>query len=93
MNLKKMVSQFNDVFSGLGLIKSNATIHVDKNVSPVIDLPLKIPFAIQDQVRKELDRLIELRVITEPLNLLNGSTRLLFSKNLLALESVWIQQN
>ena len=57
---QKMVSHFNDVFSGLGLNKSNATIHVDKNVTPVIDPPHKIPFAIQDQVRKELDRMIEL---------------------------------
>ena len=62
---EQLVSIFKDVFSGLGLIKSNAVIHIDKTVNPVIDPPRKIPFVIQDQVYDDLNRMIQLGVITE----------------------------
>ena len=53
----KMVSEFKDVFHGLGLIKSDAVIHTDPNIIPVVDPPRRIPFAIQHEVKKEIDRM------------------------------------
>ena len=46
----QLVSQYNDVFSGLGLIKAGETIHLDKTIQPVFD-PLRCtPYAMQDIV-------------------------------------------
>lgn len=58
------------VFSGFGLIKAGASIHIDNNITPVIDPPRCIPYAIQNKIKAELQRMIDLRVITE----LGGST-------------------
>ena len=62
---EEMVNKYKDVFTGLGLIKSNAKIYIDNTVPPVIDPPRRIPHAIFDQVKKELDRMVNLGVIVE----------------------------
>ena len=40
---QKKVREYADVFSGLGLIKAGTTIHIDNNVTPVINPPRCIP--------------------------------------------------
>ena len=60
-----LVSEYPDVFSGLGLIKSNAHIHVCDQIEPCIDPPRRIPYAIQAKVRAEIDRMLALGVIVE----------------------------
>ena len=40
------INTYNDVFSGLGLIKTAAHLHIDKTVEPTIDAPRRIPIAI-----------------------------------------------
>ena len=62
---QKLVSEYSDVFTGLGLIKSNTHIHIDPSVEPCVDPPRRIPYAIQDKVKKELERMIKLGVIVE----------------------------
>ena len=72
-----MVSKFKDVFHGLGLINSNAVIHTDPNIVPVVDPPRRIPFAIQNEVKKEIDRMLEIGVIkvqNEPTDWVNSIT-------------------
>ena len=47
-----MVNKYKDVFTGLGLINSNATIYIDNTVPPVVDHPRRIPHTISEQIRK-----------------------------------------
>ena len=61
----KMVNIYKDVFEGLGKIKVGAKIYVDETVEPVIDPPRRIPHSIIDDVKRELDRMLKLGVITE----------------------------
>ena len=51
--------------SGLGLIKAGATIHIDNNVTPIIEPPRYIPNAIQNKVKNELQHMLDLGVIAE----------------------------
>ena len=60
---EKLVKHYNDIFHGLGHIKSNAIIHVDPNVTPTIDPPRRIPHAVIDEVRAELDKMLKMGVI------------------------------
>ena len=62
---KQLVNKYKHVFKGLGCIKSNAVIHIDSNISPVIDPPRRIPHAIQEAVRNELDKMMEMGVIVK----------------------------
>ena len=61
----QLVNTYHDVFKGLGLIKANAHIYVDENVTPCIDPPHRIPHAIHDNVKQELKRMVDLGVIIE----------------------------
>ena len=60
---EKMVKEYIDVFTGLGCIKTNTIIHVNNEIEPVIDPPRRIPYAIQDQVKKEITRMLDIGVI------------------------------
>nr|XP_039255361.1 uncharacterized protein K02A2.6-like [Styela clava] len=57
-------NQYDDVFTGLGLIKgSEYKITIDPNVTPVVHAPRRIPIAIRDSLKSELDRMEKLNVI------------------------------
>ena len=59
----ELLDEFEDVFSGLGRLPGKLHLEIDKSVPPV-KLPVRrIPLAIRDMVREELDRLVELGVI------------------------------
>ena len=73
----KLVNRYSDVFKGLGLIKTEAHLYVDNTIEPTIDAPRKIPIAIQENVRKELKRMVDIGVIThqnEPTEWVNSIT-------------------
>ena len=61
----KLVNDYSDIFTGLGTIKVDAKIHIDNAINPTIDPPRRIPHAIIDKVKKELDKMISLGVIVE----------------------------
>lgn len=48
---------YQDLFSGLGCLPGTYSIKVDKNIQPVIHPPRKIPIALKDKVKEELDRM------------------------------------
>ena len=62
---KGLVRSYLDVFTGLGLIKTNTKIHVNPNITPSVDPPRRIPYAIREKVQAELQRMIKLGVIVE----------------------------
>ena len=58
-----MVNKYKTVFNGIGTIKVNAKIHIDPTVNPVIDPPRRIPHAIENDVKQELERMVNIGVI------------------------------
>ena len=74
---RPLLEKYSDVFKGLGCIAKNYHLDTDKHVTPVVDPPRRIPHAIQDKVKKELQRMESLNVIireTEPTEWVNSMT-------------------
>ncbi|XP_055856265.1 uncharacterized protein K02A2.6-like [Episyrphus balteatus] len=64
-NLPNFIKDFKDVFEGLGCLKEKCHFKVKCDVTPVVDCPRKIPFALKSDFKKELERLERLNVIKE----------------------------
>ncbi len=58
-----VLREFEDVFKGLGCLSGVHTIQVDKTVPPVVHPCRKVPFALKQQLKEELDRMESLGVI------------------------------
>ncbi len=56
---------YKDVFTGLGCLPGQQSIVVDTNIAPVVEPCRKVPFALHDDLKKELDRMQTLNVIRE----------------------------
>ena len=53
-----LIREFDDVFQGEGLLQEKLHLEVDKTVNPVV-LPVhKVPFALKELLKRELDRLV-----------------------------------
>ena len=64
-----MVKEYADLFSGVGLLEGDVHLEVDPSVPPVQMPPRKLPVAIRDRVKDELDRLCRediIEPVTEP---------------------------
>ena len=59
-----IISKFPDVFEGLGCLPGSYEIAIDHLISPVEHAPRRIPVSIKTRVEEELDRLVNLQVIT-----------------------------
>ena len=60
-----------DVFTGMGELAGKYTVHTDPKVSPAVHPPRRLPIALQDAFKSELqlDAMVEKKVIvtvTEP---------------------------
>ena len=64
-----VVSAYADLFTGVGLIEGDVHLEVDPAVPPVQMPPRRLPVAIRDKVKDELDRLCRediIEPVTEP---------------------------
>ena len=53
-----LIREFDDVIQGEGLLQEKLHLEVDKTVNPVV-LPVhKVPFALKEPLKRELDRLV-----------------------------------
>ncbi|XP_052820412.1 uncharacterized protein K02A2.6-like [Mya arenaria] len=71
----KVLSKYADVFEGIGQLPGECEIHLHKNVLPVVHPPRKVPVAIKDKLKVELDRMEHLNVtckVTEPTDWVNS---------------------
>ena len=59
-----IILKFPDVFEGLGCLPGSYEIAIDHLVSPVKHAPRRVPVSIKTRVKEELDRLVNLQVIT-----------------------------
>ena len=57
-----IISEFRDVFEGLGCLPGSYEIAIDHLVSPVKHAPRRVPVSIKTRVKEELDRLVNLQV-------------------------------
>ena len=66
-NEDPVFQKYADVFEGIGCISSAGEhhIHLDKSVAPVIHAPRKVPLALRDRYKAELDRLEELNIVSK----------------------------
>ncbi|XP_057709985.1 uncharacterized protein K02A2.6-like [Corythoichthys intestinalis] len=62
---EQLMEEYKDLFQGLGCLPGEHTIRVDKSVPPVIHPCRKVPFALQKQLKAELDNMESLNVIKE----------------------------
>ncbi|XP_056017509.1 uncharacterized protein K02A2.6-like [Ostrea edulis] len=62
---ENVLKAYDDVFKGLGELPGKHHIKIDETITPVIHPPRKVPAALQDKVRTELDRMETLGVITK----------------------------
>ncbi|CAC5375554.1 unnamed protein product [Mytilus coruscus] len=60
---EKLEQQYGDLFTGLGCLPGTHKIRINKTVAPVVHAPRKIPIAIKDKVKAELDRMEDIGVI------------------------------
>ena len=60
-----IVKSYRHLFKGLGCLPGMYTIQDNKTIRPVVHPPRKIPIAIKDKVKAELDRMIEMDVVVK----------------------------
>ncbi|XP_037931326.1 uncharacterized protein K02A2.6-like [Teleopsis dalmanni] len=57
--------KYSDVFNGLGQLKNKCKLEIRDNSTPVVDVQRRVPFSLLEPLKKELQRMKELEVITE----------------------------
>lgn len=60
-----ILTEYYDVFQGIGLFKTECNIVLDPSVSPVVNPPRRVPIALRDRLKAELDRMESLGVIAK----------------------------
>ena len=56
-NLPAFLEKYSDCFGDLGTLKNTYNITVDPSVPPVVNPSLRVPFAMKDKLKAELDRM------------------------------------
>ena len=70
-----VMTEYADVFEGLGCLPGKHTVVVDENVQPVVHPCRKVPFALHDKLKTELEWMESLAVIAkvdEPMSWVNS---------------------
>ncbi|XP_064614576.1 uncharacterized protein LOC135478234 [Liolophura sinensis] len=63
ITLEQLKKQYRDVFQGTGLLEGKYKIDIDPAVTPVVHPPRKVPVALRDKLKSELQRLTDLNII------------------------------
>ena len=63
MTKEDLLTEYSDVFSGVGMFEKEYDIEVDPSVRPVIQAPRKLPYAKYDQLKETIARLEEEEII------------------------------
>ena len=73
--LQDIMSEFKDVFTGVGLFPGECTIHLKPEAEPVVHPPRKVPVALREPLKAELKRMEDSDIIakvTEPTDWVNS---------------------
>ena len=60
---EKVCSQFQDVFSGLGLLEGDYHLQINPNATPIVHAPRKVPITIKKDLENELEILVKLVIL------------------------------
>jgi hypothetical protein len=60
---EEIIKEYDDVFQGLGCLQGEYHIKTNPNVTPVVHAPRKVPYALRDKLKTELDRMENLGAI------------------------------
>nr|XP_054769525.1 uncharacterized protein LOC129277362 [Lytechinus pictus] len=60
---ENILSEYPDVFTGTGKLEGEYHLEIDDNVKPVIHPPRRVPVALREKLKIELDRLTENEII------------------------------
>ena len=55
----QLIETYSDVFNGLGLLSGEHTIRLKDDVTPVVYSARKVPHRLRDQLKAELDKMVE----------------------------------
>ncbi|XP_052809376.1 uncharacterized protein K02A2.6-like [Mya arenaria] len=70
-----IVTEYNDIFQGVGLLPGKCQLHLRKDAVPVVNATRRVPYAIKDKLRQELDQMEQESIIckvTEPTEWVNS---------------------
>ena len=62
---EQVLTDFADIFKGLGRMEGKLHLEVDDSVSPVVMPPRRVPVALKGKLKGELDCLIDVGVLTK----------------------------
>lgn len=65
ININELVKSNNSVFVGLGCLPGECHINTNPEVQPKVDAPRKVPFALHNRLKQELDNMGKMDVITK----------------------------
>ena len=63
LTLDQVNDEFRDVFKGQGCMEGTLHLEIDKTATPVINPTRRVPFALKEKLKSELDRLEGLEMI------------------------------
>ena len=72
---KQLLTDFSEVFDSLGCLPGYYKVQLDTSILPVVEPCRRIPFALHDRVRAELQRMEDIGVIakvTQPTDWVSG---------------------
>lgn len=75
LDKETVLTEYADVFNGIGLLPGKSEIRIKDDAVPVVHPPRKVPVAIRDKLKTELDRMESLEIIckvTEPTEWVNS---------------------
>ena len=58
-----LVDDYKDLFTGIGCLAGEHSIKIDTSVTPTVHAPRKVPLAIKDKLKDELDKMEKMGVI------------------------------
>lgn len=67
--------EFADVFQGIGLFPGECTLHLKPDATPVVCPPRRIPYALRERLKGELDEMVKndiIEKVTEPSEWVNA---------------------
>ena len=71
----QLLRDYNDVFTGIGCLDEECHIETDPSVTPIIHPPRRVPYALRDSLKSELDSLVDkgiIRPVTQPTDWVNS---------------------
>ena len=60
----ELITQYNDVFTGLGCIEDEYHIDLDPDIRPIQHVPRRVPVAMKERLKSKLEELTKQGIIT-----------------------------